>query len=208
MSVNDPVSGSGPGQSPGRYGPGTEPGPGIAAPPGIQPAALDLARPEPPRTLQHPAGAPLPPSVPLPRAPTIIEVTPYTLGVGTVAGYCRDLLRRNSRVPGQIQEVFTTSKDGQQTVRIRVCQGESRRIEENVILGDLVLDGIEPRPRGETRIAVTFHIDESGILHVRARDENTGREQRADLELLGQPSQEQVSSATARLRSIREQQGK
>jgi molecular chaperone DnaK len=160
-------------------------------------------RPEPQRTLQHPAGAPLPSPPP---APTIIEVTPYSLGVGTVAGYCRELLRRNSHVPAQIQEVFTTSKDRQQTVRIRVCQGESRRLDENVILGDLVLDGIEPRPRGETRIAVTFHIDESGILHVRARDEHTGREQRADLELLGQPSREEVTTATHRVRLMRTQQ--
>jgi molecular chaperone DnaK (HSP70) len=161
-------------------------------------------RSEPQRTLQHPSGAPLPLSPP--RAPTIVEVTPYSLGVGTVAGYCRELLRRNSRVPAEIQEVFTTSRDGQQTVRIRVCQGESRRIDENVILGDLVLDGIEPRPRGETRIAVTFHIDESGILQVRARDEHTGREQRADLELLGQPSREEVTTATNRVRQLREQQ--
>jgi molecular chaperone DnaK len=194
------ASGPGPGpvQSPGVYGPGLAPG--------MQPAG-DARRLEPQRTLQHPAGAPLPEAAPLPRAPTIIEVTPHTLGVGTVAGYCQELLRRNSRVPAQVQEVFTTSKDGQQTVRIRICQGESRRLQENVILGDLVLDGIEPRPRGEIRIAVTFHIDQNGILHVRARDENTGREQRADLELLGQPSQEEVSTATARLRTMRGQQG-
>jgi molecular chaperone DnaK len=178
---------------------GTAPMPASGSPaPSAQPG-----RPEPGRTLQHPGGAPLPSPPP---TPTILEVTPYSLGVGTVAGYCRELLRRNSRVPAQIQEVFTTSRDRQQTVRIRVCQGESRRLDENVILGDLVLDGIEPRPRGETRIAVTFHIDESGILHVRARDEHTGREQRADLELLGQPSREEVTTATNRVRLMRTQQ--
>ncbi len=183
---------------------GPAPVPALGPASGAQQQQLTPGRSEPQRTLQHQAVAPLP-SRP-PRAPTIVEVTPYSLGVGTVAGYCRELLRRNSRVPAEIQEVFTTSRDGQQTVRIRVCQGESRRIDENVILGDLVLDGIEPRPRGETRIAVTFHIDESGILQVRARDEHTGREQRADLELLGQPSREEVTTATHRVRQLREQQ--
>jgi molecular chaperone DnaK len=176
---------------------GTAPVPASGAPQ----QQLPPGRSEPQRTLQHQAGAPQPA-----RAPTIVEVTPYSLGVGTVAGYCRELLRRNSRVPAEIQEVFTTSRDGQQTVRIRVCQGESRRLDENVILGDLVLDGIEPRPRGETRIAVTFLIDDSGILQVRARDEHTGREQRADLELLGQPSREEVTTATHRVRQLRELQ--
>ena len=79
--------------------------------------------------------------------------------------------------------MFSTSRDQQQTVRIRVCQGESRRIDDNVILGDLVLEGLPPRPRGETAIEVTFQLDADGILRVRARDAHTGQEQRASLDL-------------------------
>ena len=96
-----------------------------------------------------------------------------------------------------------TSRDKQQTVRIRVCQGESRRIEENVVLGDLVLDNLEARPRGETAIEVTFAIDASGILRVKARDARTGQEQRASLEVLGAQSPEEVAAAANRLRELR-----
>jgi molecular chaperone DnaK len=142
---------------------------------------------------------------PMPRAaaPTVVDVTPRGLGIGTVAGYCEELIRRNSRVPTEIKRNFTTSRDKQQSVRIRVCQGESRRIDDNLILGDLVLDGLEPRPRGETTIEVTFTIDHSGILQVRARDARTGREQRASLDILGAQSAAEVDKAKNRLRELR-----
>ncbi len=137
-------------------------------------------------------------------ASTILDVFPHSLGIGTVSGYCRRLLRRNARLPAHIQEIFTTSKDNQDVVRIRVYQGESQRIHDNVVLGDLVLDKIEPRPRGKTRIAVLIHVDESGMLHVRARDEITGREQNAELQVAGLPSAKEIESATARFRALRE----
>ena len=135
--------------------------------------------------------------------PIILEVTPHGLGVATVAGYCRLLIARNSRVPAEAHQVFTTSKNMQQTVRIRVCQGESKRLDENMALGDLVLEGIEPRPRGQTRIEVSFGIDESGILQVRARDLETGLEQRGELHIEGAPSQEEITAAGERLRQLR-----
>jgi molecular chaperone DnaK len=84
-------------------------------------------------------------------------------------------------VPAETRKLFTTSRDAQQVVRIRVCQGESRRLDDNVLLGDLVLEGLHPRPRGEVQIEVTFHIDASGILQVHARDGATGIEQRPAL---------------------------
>ena len=97
------------------------------------------------------------------------------LGIGTVAGYCEELIRRNARVPTEIRKLFTTSRDAQDTVRIIVCQGESRRLDNNVVIGDLTLGGLPPRPRGETSIEVTFQLDASGILQVRARDAHTGK---------------------------------
>jgi molecular chaperone DnaK len=137
------------------------------------------------------------------RAPVVMDVTPRGLGVGTVAGFCEELIRRNSRVPAEIRRLFTTSRDLQEAVRIIVCQGESRRLEENVVIGDLVLTELPPRPRGETSIEVTFLIDASGILQVRARDAQTGREQRAAIEVLGDITEDDVAASRDRLRMLR-----
>jgi molecular chaperone DnaK len=140
---------------------------------------------------------------PTPRSPVVFDVTPASFGIGTVAGYCEELIRRNSRVPTEMKRTFVTSRDKQQIVRLQVCQGESRRIEENVVLGDLVLERLEARPRGETTIEVTFTIDASGILQVRARDARTGQEQRVSLEILGRHSPEEVAAAAGRLQQLR-----
>lgn len=166
----------------------------------------------PPYAAHSPAHAPqpvptyVPPAVPAPAMPVIpavLDVLPHSVGVGTVAGYCGELIRKNSRVPTSVNRVFSTSRDGQRTVRISICQGESRRLDENVVLGDLVLEGMEPRPRGQTRIEVTFAIDASGILQVRARDLATGMEQQASLSLVGALSADEVAAAAERVRRLR-----
>jgi molecular chaperone DnaK len=138
-----------------------------------------------------------------PPLPVVLDVTPRGLGIGTVAGFCEELIRRNARVPTEIKRLFTTSHDKQSSVRIVVCQGESRRIDNNVVVGDLVLDNLEPRPRGETTIEVTFALDASGILNVSARDALSGREQRARLAILGAQSQEEIAASAERLRALR-----
>ncbi|HUJ58223.1 MAG TPA: Hsp70 family protein [Kofleriaceae bacterium] len=148
----------------------------------------------PPQT--YPVLAAMPP-------PTVLDVTPRGLGIGTVAGYCEELIRRNSRVPTEIRKLFTTSRDLQQVVRIVVVQGESRRLDHNVVIGDLRLDDLPPRPRGETAIEVTFMLDASGILQVRARDANTGREQRASLDVVGSIPEAEVASSRDRLNALR-----
>ncbi len=135
--------------------------------------------------------------------PQVMDVTPRGLGIGTVAGFCEELIRRNSRVPAEMKKMFSTSRDQQQMVRIRVCQGESRRIDDNVILGDLVLEGLPARPRGETSIEVTFQLDASGILQVRARDAQTGQEQRASLDIVGAQSPQEVAAARERFAQLR-----
>jgi len=150
-----------------------------------------------------PPTAPTTAQMPAMPAPTIVDVTPRSLGIGTVAGYCEELIRRNSRVPTESKRLFTTSHDKQKLVRISVCQGESRRLDENVVLGDLVLDNLEPRPRGETTIEVTFVLNASGILEVSARDARTGREQHASLDIVGAQSAQEVIEARARLRALR-----
>jgi molecular chaperone DnaK len=142
---------------------------------------------------------------PAPSMPVVLDVTPRSLGIGTVAGWCEEIIRRNARVPTETRRMFTTSRDQQQMVRIRVCTGESRRIDDNVVLGDLVLEGLPARPRGQTRIEVTFSLDASGILNVRARDAQTGQEQRATLDVLGAQSQDEVAAARERFGQIRPQ---
>jgi molecular chaperone DnaK len=135
--------------------------------------------------------------------PVVMDVTPRGLGIGTVAGYCEELIRRNSRLPAETRKLFTTSRDDQEAVRIIVCQGESRRLDNNVVIGDLLLQNLPRRPRGETSIEVTFQLDANGILQVRARDAQTGTEQRASLDLVGGMAQEDVSASRERLQSLR-----
>jgi molecular chaperone DnaK len=118
-------------------------------------------------------------------APLLIDVTPLSLAVETVGGYCDILIAANTAVPCDRTRVFLTAADRQTTVRVRVSQGESRRFEENTYLGECELSGLKPAPRGETKIAVTFEIDADGILNVRAKDSVTGASAQAKMKLLG-----------------------
>ena len=150
----------------------------------------------------YPAAPPV--AAPPPRPPPIVlEVTPRSLGIGTVAGFCEELIRRNSRVPTEMKKIFTTSRDRQNVVHIVVCQGESRRLDNNVIIGDLVLQNLPARPRGETSIEVTFMLDASGILQVRALDAQTGTEQRATLALVGGVPSQDVAASRDRIQQLR-----
>jgi molecular chaperone DnaK len=146
---------------------------------------------------------PLAPPTPARPIPTILEITPRGLGIGTVAGFCEELIRRNERLPATKRKSFTTARDKQAVVRIVVCQGESRRLDNNMVIGDLVLANLPPRPRGETTIEVTFVIDASGILQVSARDQATGAEQRASLDLVGAVPQQDVAASRERLAQLR-----
>ena len=137
------------------------------------------------------------------RTPTVLDVTPRSLGIATVAGYCEELIRRNSRLPTEMVKLFTTSRDKQDAVRIVVCQGESRRLDSNTVIGDLRLENLPARPRGETSIEVTFALDASGILQVRARDKQTGREQRARLDLVGGVNEADIAAARDRVNQLR-----
>ena len=151
-----------------------------------------------------PPGAGLPPAaLDMRPLPTILEVTPRGLGIGTVAGFCEELIRRNERLPATMRKTFTTARDHQEVVRIVVCQGESRRLDNNMVIGDLVLANLPPRPRGETTIEVTFVIDASGILQVSARDQATGAEQRASLDLVGAVPAQDVAASRERLQQLR-----
>jgi molecular chaperone DnaK len=174
------------------------------SPPTANGSTAQVATPQAPTLF---AATPLAPAhlnskAPAPPSPIIMDVTPRSLGIGTVAGFCEELIRRNSRVPTGIRKLFTTSRDSQDAVRIIVCQGESRRLDSNVVIGDLILDGLPPRPRGETSIEVTFELDASGILQVRARDPQTGREQRASLDVVGSMQPQDVAAAREKIAAL------
>ena len=112
----------------------------------------------------------------------LIDVTPQSLGIGTVGGYTERLIERNTPIPTGLSKVFTTSVDNQVEVRISVYQGESRMADDNELLGEFVLGGINPAPRGEARIDVNFDIDANGIVHVTAEDTETRKSRSIDLQ--------------------------
>ena len=121
------------------------------------------------------------------RAPhgLLLDVTSHALGIATAGGFTEQLIAKNTTIPAEGTRVFATAKHGQTMVRIRVCQGPSRRFEENVQVGELVLDQLRPAPRGDVKVEVSFLIDANGLLSVAAEDLETGRETRAMLNLLG-----------------------
>ncbi|MBX3225816.1 MAG: Hsp70 family protein [Labilithrix sp.] len=116
--------------------------------------------------------------------PLLIDVTPLSLGVETAGGYADVLIPANSPVPCEKTRTFLTANDGQTTVTVRVAQGESPKFAGNTRLGDVELSGLRAGYRGEVKISVTFELDADGILNVRARDPDTGRETVATMRLV------------------------
>jgi molecular chaperone DnaK len=104
----------------------------------------------------------------------LLDVTPQTLGIRTIGGFVEPLIPRNTTIPTEASKVFHTAHDHQTEVRVVVCQGEGRNIAENELLGEFVLSGLRPAPRGEVKVTISFAIDADGIVRVVARDEETG----------------------------------
>jgi molecular chaperone DnaK len=112
----------------------------------------------------------------------LLDVTPLSLGIETLGGVSTKLIERNTTIPTQKSQVFSTASDGQTSVEINVLQGERELARDNRSLGRFILDGIPPAPRGIPQIEVTFDIDANGIVNVRAHDKGTGREQRITIQ--------------------------
>lgn len=127
-----------------------------------------------------------------PSAPLLLDVTPLSLGVETVDGYCEHIIRKNSAIPAGQTKMFTTARDGQEAVVVRICQGEDRRIQGNQLLGEVVLDGLRAAARGKVQIAVRFMIDADGTLQVRAQDVGTGQQQQIAIRLIGELPEREI----------------
>ena len=108
----------------------------------------------------------------------LLDVTPLTLGIETLGGVATPLIERNTTIPSKKSQIFSTASDAQTSVEIKVMQGERPMAADNKLLGNFILDGIPPAPRGVPQIEVTFDIDADGILHVSALDKATGKEQK------------------------------
>jgi molecular chaperone DnaK len=122
----------------------------------------------------------------------LLDVTPLSLGVETKGGVTTVLIPRNTTIPTRKSETFSTAEDNQGQVEIHVLQGERPLASENKSLGRFILDGIPAAPRGTPQIEVTFDIDANGILHVSAKEQSTGKEQKVVIEPVSGLSQTEI----------------
>jgi len=112
----------------------------------------------------------------------LLDVTPLTLGIETLGGVSTPLITRNTTIPTQKSQIFSTAADNQTSVEINVLQGEREMAADNKSLGRFILDGIPPAPRGMPQVEVIFDIDANGILNVTAKDKASGKEQKITIQ--------------------------
>ncbi|UJR80707.1 Hsp70 family protein [Sandaracinus amylolyticus] len=162
-----------------------------------EPAALPPAPAQPSAPIASGWSSPPPPPESV-RPPLLLDVTPHSLGVETVGGFCEHVIKRNAAIPVEQTRVFSTATDMQDSVRVRVVQGESRRLEDNQPLGEIELSGLRQALRGAVKIGVTFLMDADGTLGVKAKDLDTGREQSIRIQLVGGMSDADIQKMAAR----------
>ncbi len=125
----------------------------------------------------------------------LLDVTPLSLGIETLGGVFTRLIDRNTTIPVQKKQIFSTAADGQTSVEVHVLQGEREMAQYNKTLGRFQLSGIAPAPRGVPQIEVTFDIDGNGIVNVSAKDLGTGNEQKVTITASTNLSEDDIQKA-------------
>ncbi|MEM2858983.1 MAG: molecular chaperone DnaK [Nitrososphaerota archaeon] len=138
----------------------------------------------------------------------LLDVTPLTLGVEVLGGLVEPIIERNTTIPVRRSKVFTTAADFQTSVVVHVVQGERPLAKDNISLGQLILDGIPPAPRGVPRIEVTFDINADGILTVIAKDLGTGKQVEAKIVAPHRLTKEQIERMIKEAQEFAEQDRK
>ncbi len=127
----------------------------------------------------------------------LLDVAPLSLGIETLGGVCTKVIDRNTTIPTNKKQTFSTAADGQTSVEIHVLQGERDMAAGNKTLGRFHLDGIPAAPRGVPQIEVTFDIDSNGIVNVSAKDLGTGKEQKITITASSNLSKDDIEKAVA-----------
>ncbi len=122
----------------------------------------------------------------------LLDVTPLSLGIETLGGVYTKIIERNTTIPTEKKQIFSTATDNQSSVEIHVLQGERAMAADNKTLGRFMLDGIPPAPRGVPQVEVSFNIDANGIVNVSAKDLGTNREQSITITASGGLEKDQI----------------
>ena len=138
----------------------------------------------------------------------LLDVTPLSLGIETLGGVCTRIIERNTTIPTNKKQVFSTAADGQTSVEIHVLQGEREMAAGNKTLGRFHLDGIPAAPRGVPQIEVTFDIDSNGIVNVSAKDLGTGKEQKITITASSNLSKDDIDKDVAEAERFAEEDKK
>jgi molecular chaperone DnaK len=138
----------------------------------------------------------------------LLDVTPLSLGIETLGGVFTRLIPRNTTIPAKKSQVFSTAADNQTQVNIKVLQGERDMAADNKSLGEFELSGIPMAPRGVPQIEVTFDIDANGIMHVSAKDKQTGRQQAITIKSSGGLNETEIKKMMREAEDYKEKDAK